>query len=430
MSIFEVKNKGKEMYSWANDLFPICSSITGPGTRETLLYIKNLIKDLKIHGVPSGEKVFDWVVPEEWSVNDAWVKDGNGKKVIDFKKCNLHLVGYSKPIDKVMSLSELENNLFSLPDQPDAIPYVTSYYKRDWGFCISDNQRKSLKNNNYKVYIDSEFKKGVLNYGELFIKGKSKKEIFLSTYICHPSMANNELSGPVLTVALIQWLKSMPNLKYSYRVVFIPETIGSLTYLSKNYKELKKNVIAGFNISCVGDNLAYSYLPSRNGKTISDKAALHSLTHLTDSFNKYTWLDRGSDERQYCAPGIDLPIASIMRTKYGEYPEYHTSLDNMSFISPDGLHGAFNVYCHAIACIESNVYPKALMMGEPQLGKRGLYPDTSIKGSANNTKTIMNILTYSDGQKDLIDISNLLDLPLWEVKKALDLLHKSELISL
>ena len=429
MSIFEVNNKGDEMYSWANDLFPICRSITGPGVRETLNYIKNLISDLKIHEVPSGKKAFDWIVPEEWEVHDAWIEDSNGKKIVDFKTNNLHLVGYSQPMDITISLDELQNHLYSLPDQPDAIPYVTSYYKKDWGFCISHNKRKSLKKGKYKIYINSKFKKGFLNYGEVFIKGKSKKEIFLSTYVCHPSMANNELSGPVVTVALIQWLKSKLDLKYSYRIIFIPETIGSITYLSKNYKELRANVVAGFNISCVGDNLSYSYLPSRNGTTISDRAALHSLTHLVDDFKKYTWLERGSDERQYCAPGIDLPIASIMRTKYGEYPEYHTSLDNMSFINPAGLNGALNVICHAIGCIESNVLPKALIMGEPQLGKRGLYPDTSIKGSSENTKVMMNILTYSDGKRDLIDISNLLNLPLWKVKKIINLLHESNLIS-
>ena len=224
MSIFEVNNKGDEMYSWANDLFPICRSITGPGVRETLNYIKNLISDLKIHEVPSGKKAFDWIVPEEWEVHDAWIEDSNGKKIVDFKTNNLHLVGYSQPMDITISLDELQNHLYSLPDQPDAIPYVTSYYKKDWGFCISHNKRKSLKKGKYKIYINSKFKKGFLNYGEVFIKGKSKKEIFLSTYVCHPSMANNELSGPVVTVALIQWLKSKLDLQYSYRIIFIPET--------------------------------------------------------------------------------------------------------------------------------------------------------------------------------------------------------------
>ena len=399
MSIFEITNKGKEMYSWANDLFPICRSITGPGVRETLLYIKNIIDDIRIYEVPTGKKVFDWTIPKEWSVNEAWIEDSRGNKILDFKNNNLHLVGYSRPVDKIIDLDELQNHLYSLPDQPDAIPYVTSYYKKDWGFCISHNQRKLLKDGKYKILINSELKKGVLNYGEVLIKGNSKKEIFLSTYICHPSLANNELSGPVVSIALAQWLKSKLDLKYSYRIVFIPETIGSITYLSKNYQDLKENVIAGFNISCVGDDLSYSYLPSRDGKTLSDKAALHSLAHLSDDFKKYTWLDRGSDERQYCAPGIDLPIASIMRTKYGEYPEYHTSLDNMSFISPNGLNGAFNVISHAIGCIESNLTPVASIMGEPQLSKRGLYPDTSMKGSANDTKIIMNILTYADGKR-------------------------------
>lgn len=429
MSIFEVESRGQDMYSWANELFPICRSITGPGVRETLSYIKKLIDDVKIHEVPSGKKVFDWTVPKEWAAHDAWIKDENGKKIVDFKQNNLHLVGYSDSIDTVLDLNELQDHLYSLPDQPNAIPYVTSYYKKNWGFCLSHKQRKSLKRGKYRIYIDTELKKGFLNYGEVYIKGKSKKEVFLSTYICHPSMANNELSGPVVATALIQWLKSKKELKYSYRIVFIPETIGSITYLSKNYKKLKENVIAGFNISCVGDNLSYSYLPSRNGKTISDRAAIHTLTHLVGDFERYSWLHRGSDERQYCAPGIDLPIASIMRTKYGEYPEYHTSLDDMTFISPEGLDGALNVICHTIGCIESNVSPKSLIMGEPQLGKRGLYPETSIKGSAKHVETIMNILTYADGTRDLIDISDMIEMPLWKTIEIVDLLLARKLIS-
>ena len=429
MTIFKIQSRGHEMYSWANDLFPICRSITGEGVRETLSYINKLIPDIKIHKVPSGKKVFDWTIPEEWIINDAWIEDETGCKIVDFKVNNLHLVGYSIPVDTTLSLEELQEHLYSLPNQPDAIPYVTSYYKKDWGFCLSHNQRKFLKKGKYKVHINSELKKGFLNYGEVYIKGRSNKEVFLSTYICHPSMANNELSGPVVTTALVQWLKSKLDLNYSYRIIFIPETIGSITYLSKNYKKLKSNVFAGFNISCVGDNLAYSFMPSRNGNTISDKAALHSLNYLVENFKQYTWLDRGSDERQYCAPGIDLPIASIMRTKYGEYPEYHTSLDNMSFISPEGLDGSLNIFCHIIGCIESNFSPKAIIMGEPQLGKRGMYPDTSIKGSAKDTALMMNILTYADGKKDMIDISNILEPPLWEVKKTVDLLYKKKLLS-
>ena len=417
------------MLSLIKKLWPINRSLTGEGNRKTLKILKNECNLLKIKEIKSGKKVFDWKIPLEWNVKEAWIKDLNDKTVIDFKKNNLHLVGYSTSIQKKIKFDKLKKKIFTLKKQPNAIPYVTSYYKKDWGFCMSHNLLKKLKKNYYKVLIDANFKKGALNYGEIYIKGKSKKEVFLSTYICHPSMANNELSGPVVTTALVQWLKASLDLNYSYRIVFIPETIGSITYLSKNYKKLKSNVIAGYNISCVGDDLAYSYMPSRDGNTMSDKAALHCLTHLAKDFKQYSWLDRGSDERQYCAPGIDMPIASIMRTKYGEYPEYHTSLDNMSFISPDGLNGALNIISHAIGCIENNLFPKALILGEPQLGKRGLYPDTSIKGSAKDTDIMMNILTYADGKRDLIDISNILGVPLWEVKKIVDLLQENKLIS-
>ena len=260
-------NIGKEMYEWASDLFPICRSITGDGVRETLNYVNNVLPDLVIHEVKSGTKVFDWKVPKEWSIREAWIKDENGKTIVDFTKNNLHLVGYSHPIDKWVNLEQLQEVLHSLPNKPNAIPYVTSYYKEYSGFCITENDRKKLKNIKYHLYIDSSIKDGNLNYGELIVPGKSKQEIFISTYICHPSMANNEISGPVVSMAIAKLITSIPNNKYTYRFIFIPETIGSITYLSKNYKILKENVYAGFNISCVGDNRAHSFLPSRNGKT-------------------------------------------------------------------------------------------------------------------------------------------------------------------
>tara|TARA_B100000780_G_scaffold263145_1_gene216822 strand:- start:1286 stop:2557 length:1272 start_codon:yes stop_codon:yes gene_type:complete len=417
-------NIGKEMYEWASDLFPICRSITGEGVRETLNYINNVLPDLVIHEVKSGTKVFDWKVPKEWSVREAWIKDETGKKIVDFTKNNLHLVGYSHPIDKWVNLDQLQEILHSLPNKPNAIPYVTSYYKEYSGFCITENDRKKLKNIKYHLYIDSSIKDGNLNYGELIVPGKSKQEIFISTYICHPSMANNEISGPVVSMAIAKLITSIPNNKYTYRFIFIPETIGSITYLSKNYKILKENVYAGFNISCVGDNRAYSFLPSRNGKTISDRAAKHVLKYNTKSFIEYTWLDRGSDERQYCAPGIDLPIASIMRTKYGEYPEYHTSDDNMSLISPSGLQGAYENIALSIELIEKNNFYISTVLCEPMLGPRGLYDI----GSNDKSSSLVNFLSYADGKKDLIDIAEILDIPAWDLFEIVDKLMENKLI--
>ena len=420
---------GSEMYSWAQDLFPICRSLTGAGVRETLSYIKKLLPDLDIHEIKSGEKVMDWKVPQEWDIKDAYVKNEKGEKIIDFHKNNLHLVSYSEPIDTTMSLKDLQKNLHSIPAQPDAIPYITSYYSRNWGFCISQQQRDSLMDEKYQVFIDSELKNGVMNYADLVIKGKSSKEILLSTYICHPSMGNNELSGPIVSTALAKWISSLNDPYYTYRFIFIPETIGSIAYLSKHMEHLKVNVIAGFNITCVGDDRCYSFMPSRNGSTLADRVGKHVLSNIDSDYQQYTWLDRGSDERQYCAPGVDLPIATIMRSKYGEYPEYHTSLDDLSLISPAGLRGGLNAFIKAIEAIEFNFYPKVNVLGEPQLGKRGLYPETSTLESTDAVRTLMDFITYADGTIDLLEIAEKINIPIWELYEIIEILVDHGLIS-
>jgi len=337
-------------------------------------------------------------------------------------------LGYSEPVDKWMTLEELDPHLYSLPDQPNAIPYVTSYYKQRWGFCLTYNQYKSLKPGRYHAVIDSILKPGMLNYGELILPGESNKEVFLSTYICHPSMANNELSGPVVTMALAQWLTTIAKRRYTYRFVFIPETIGSIVYLSRNLDHLKQHVIAGFNITCIGDDRAYSYVPSRDGNTLSDKAALHVLKHIDPKFKRYTWLDRGSDERQYCAPGVDLPVATIMRSKYGEYPEYHTSLDDLVLVTPSGLEGGYNALRSAIKIIEKNVYLITTVIGEPQLGKRGLYPTLSTKHPSQSTRTMMNLISYCDGQHSLLEIAELIKEPFWDLLPMVKTLQENELV--
>jgi len=329
-----IHETGNNMYELVKKLFPICRSITGDGVRKTLEIIKEYIP-IKLYEVPTGTKVFDWVIPKEWNIKGACLMDTANKKIIDFEKNNLHVVGYSTPVNRMVSLSTLQDHLYSLPDQPDAIPYVTSYYKERWGFCITHNDRKKLKEGEYKVFIDSELKEGSLTYGELIIPGESKKEIFISTYICHPSMANNELSGPAVATYLVKWILSKKR-KYTYRVIFIPETIGSITYLSRNLEIMKKRMIAGFNVTCVGDERTYSYLPTRAGDAYVDKVALNILNYKSPGFIKWPYLDRGSDERQYNSPGVDLPVASIMRSKYGSYPEYHTSLDNLEFVTSGG----------------------------------------------------------------------------------------------
>ncbi|MEK9652315.1 MAG: DUF4910 domain-containing protein [Betaproteobacteria bacterium] len=430
--ITDNKSLGSEIYELAERLWPINRSITGQGVRETLSLIKAELPNLAIYEVPSGTAAFDWTVPKEWLVRDAYIKTPSGDKICEFRKNNLHVVGYSTAVDKKISLAELQSHLHSLPEQPDAIPYVTSYYEERWGFCLAHADRLNLVDGSYHVVIDSDHFDGSLTYGELIIPGTSSKEILLSTYICHPSMANNELSGPCVTTFLAKHLLKQKSLRYTYRIIYIPETIGSICYISKNLTHLKKKVFAGFNVTCVGDNRNYSYLPSRNGDTPSDKIAVHVLKHFYPSFRKYEWRDRGSDERQYCAPGVDLPIASLMRTKYGEYPEYHTSLDDLTnVVTPDGLLGGFNSLWLALEALEKNTHPRAAVICEPQLSKRGLYPSLSRKNNdIEETSLIMNFLSWSDGHHSLLEIADKCGRPIWDLYPIIELLVAHKLVNI
>lgn len=418
---------GTTMHEWARDLFPICRSITGQGVRETLRYLSELVPGLTIHSVPSGTKAFDWTVPDEWRIQGGYLTDEAGHRIIDFHENNLHVVGYSEPVDVWLSREELDSHLHSLPDQPNAIPYITSYYTQRWGFCMMDNTRRSLRPGRYHAVIDSCLKPGQLDYAELVLPGRTDREVLLSTYVCHPSMANNELSGPVVTTALARWLASIDR-RYTYRIIFIPETIGSIVYLSRNLEHLRTHVIAGFNITCIGDDRCYSFLPSRNGDTLSDRAARHVLQHIAPDYHRYSWLDRGSDERQYCAPGIDLPIATIMRSKYEEYPEYHTSLDDLTFITPTGLEGGFTALRLALEAIEHDGYPTVTTFGEPQLGKRGLYPTISTKEYNRPVRTMMDIISYCDGKRSLLEIAEIVGEPMSKLMEILPPLIKNGLI--
>ncbi|MDL2211438.1 DUF4910 domain-containing protein [Erysipelotrichaceae bacterium OttesenSCG-928-M19] len=416
-----------EMYNFVKKLFPINRSLTGDGVRETLQEIKKLLPTLKIQEVASGSNVFDWTIPKEWKIREAYIADMTGNKIIDFKNNNLHVVGYSTPLDLIVKQTELDNYLFTIPDQPDWIPYVTSYYSERAGFAISENQRKQLTDNEYHLFIDSELFDGYLTYGELLIPGESDQEIFLSTYVCHPSMANNELSGPAVVTFLAKWLLEKKR-RYSYRIIFIPETIGSLTYLSENIEVMKDKIIAGFNVTCVGDDNAFSYIPSRYGNTLADKIAKNIFITNNIDFKEYSFLERGSDERQYCAPGVDLPVCSVCRSKYGEYVEYHTSADNLDLISPAGLFKSYNYYVECLNALENNAYYLTTCIGEPQLGKRGLYSNVSKKGSSASSREIINFLAYADGKNDLIDISNIIKVPVKRLIPLVEILMNNKIL--
>lgn len=411
-------------------LYPLNRSLTGAGVRKTLEIIQTIIP-IEIKSVKCGTKCFDWNVPPEWNINSAFILDLETNDIIvDLKDNNLHVVGYSISVNKSLNYNELLPHLYYIKEQPDAIPYITSYYSRNWGFCLSYNQFSKLnKNGKYKIVIDSSLNEnGVMNYGEIIIEGNSKQEIFLSSYICHPQMANNELSGIAVLTYLAKHILTIQSRKYTYRLILIPETIGSIYYLSINHKYLKNNVFGGFNISCVGDERNWGHLPSRHGNNISDIISKHLLKHFTSEFIQYTWLDRGSDERQYCSPGIDLPISSITRSKFGTYPEYHTSLDNFDVVTQKGLEDSLEMYKKCLFVFENNYTPILNVFCEPQLGKRGLYPNISTKNSGHTVRNMMNIISYCDGKMTILEISEICNLNFFETHEILEKLYISGLI--
>lgn len=404
-------DEGKRMYELAGRLFPICRSITGDGFRQSLNMIREELPEIVVHEVPSGTEVFDWTVPREWNIRGGWIKNMKGETIIDFRDSNLHVLGYSVPVHQTVSREELLEHVYTQPDQPDWIPYVTSYYKERWGFCMTERQKERLTDEQYEVCIDSTLEDGSLTYGELILPGETSDELFFSTYLCHPSMANNELSGPCLMAALIRYVKSLPQRRYTYRFIIIPETIGSITYLSRNLQAMQAHVKVGFVLSCVGDDRTYSMVSTKYEDTLADRVLQNVLRYHYPDYIRYSFMKRASDERQYGSAGVGLPVCAFCRSKYHEFPEYHTSADNMDFISPEGLQGSYDVMVKVINALEHNRHYVMTCPCEPQLGKRGLYPTISQKGTYDAARAMQHFTAYADGRNDLIDISNIIGVP-------------------
>ena len=415
------------MHELATRLFPICRSITGNGVRETLAILGEHLPGLQAHEVPSGTSAFDWTVPDEWNITEAYLEGPDGSRIVDFANSNLHIVGYSTPVNTELTLDQLQEHLHSDVELPDAVPYVTSYFNRTWGFCLTHRQRQSLPDGTYRAVIRGTLEPGSLTYGELVIPGESDREVFVTTYVCHPSLANNELSGPVVSTALARWVMDLPRRRYTYRFVFAPESIGALTYASLHLDHLRSHVVAAFNLTCIGDDGDYSYLASRLGDLEIDRMGRHVLATRTPAV-EYSYLARGSDERTYCAPGIDLPMISLMRTKYGSYREYHTSLDDLTVITPTGLQGGLDLVRECIEILEVNDYYETQVLGEAQLGRRGLYPAIHARTVEDIVLLRTHVMAYADGQHSVLDMAILLDLPVREVFDVISELVEHDLL--
>lgn len=407
-----------EIEKYFDRLWPICRSITGNGLRESLKIVSE-IAPMKLTEIPTGTEVFDWVVPKEWNINDAYILTPSGKKICDFKQNNLHVVNYAIPVSQKLSLDELKKHLYSIPEMPDAIPYVTSYYKEKWGFCITHNELQTLEEGEYTVFIDSTLEAGNLTYGEAVLKGETDREILFSTYLCHPSMANNELSGPLVQAFLYQKIAALPRRKYTYRFLFAPETIGVIAYLHKRGMHFKEKLDAGYVLTCCGDAGDFVYKQSKRIHTLADKSAKHILKNQNIPYSVIPFSVGGSDERQYCSPGFNLPVGSLTRSMYQRYKEYHTSLDDKSFISYDAMEKTVSTYFDFVRALELNEkYLTTIPYCEPQLGKRGLYTsNTNPLGSRKFVHDRMHLLTYTDGEHDLIDIAELKNISVFDLEE-------------
>jgi len=418
----EARNKGEALFALVKRLYPICRSITGNGVRETLRVIKEIIP-IEVREVPSGTPVLDWNVPDEWNIRDAWIKGPDGRKIVDFQRSNLHVVSYSVPFRDTLSLVELKKHLFSLPDHPHWLPYRTSYYRETWGFCLTHRRLTSLPEGDYEVCVDSTLAPGSLTYGELLLPGLCPDEVLISCHVCHPSLANDNLSGIAVATFLASQL-AQRNRRYSYRFIFIPATIGAITWLALNERNIK-NIRHGLVLAGVGDTGTFHYKKTRNGDAYIDRLMLRVLRQTGRAHQVLDFEPYGYDERQFGSPGFNLPVGCLMRTPFGQYPEYHSSADDLRLVKPESLADTLDLLEQLAGTLEGETrYFNLNPRGEPQLGRRGLY-DTL--GGFSQTKqhqmAMLWLLNFSDGDHSLEDIADRSQLPaeeLWEVARVLE----------
>jgi len=418
---------GKQMYELIKELYPICRSITGDGLRQTLRRIQQEIP-IEIHEVPTGTQVLDWTVPKEWNIRDAYIADLSGSRIIDFRNHTLHVLNYSIPIRQRVTLDELKEHLFTLPQHPDWIPYRTSYYKEAWGFCLSANQAKLLTDAEYDVCIDSSLEDGSLTYGELFLKGKSDEEVLFSSHSCHPSLCNDNLSGVALATFLAKTLSGKES-RYSYRFLFIPGTIGSIAWLSRNEATISR-IKHGLVLANVGDSGAFHYKKSRRGDAEIDRVVEYYLSHATYPYKIRDFSPYGYDERQYCSPGFNLPVGCFSRTPHGNFAEYHTSADNLDFVTGEALFRSLRKVLGIISVLEANrTYINTSPKGEPQLGKRGLYRAMGgLPDAGQREMAMLWVLNQSDGDNSLLDIARRANLPFALIAEVASILVEAGLL--
>jgi aminopeptidase-like protein len=418
---------GQELHRFAAALYPICRSITGDGIRQTLRLIQERIP-LRIVEVSTGTSVFDWTVPKVWNIRDAYIKAPDGNRTVDFRKCNLHVLNYSIPVHATMSLNELRPHLLTIPEKPDWIPYRTSYYKEDWGFCLAHNQMLALPDRKYEICVDSTLEDGHLSYGEYYLPGKYSDEVLISCHVCHPSLANDNLSGLVVATAMAEFLSGR-NLRYSYRFLFIPGTIGAITWLARN-QEAAMRIRHGLVLTCLGDKGQFHYKKSRRGNAEIDRASAHILRHYSESPEILEFSPYGYDERQYCSPGFDLPVGCLMRSLPGAFPEYHTSADNLEFIHPDQLAQSLRMCAAIFEVLEHNQRFRNLSpYCEPQLGRRDLYRTTGGQTIGPAINALLWVLNLSDGEHSLLDIAERSGMPFSAIREAATSLSEKGLLA-